>query len=389
MSSQGQRRTWIFLALFNSVFIQAATYLARPMISYRLIELHSSAFLIGTFGALYALVPLILAIPIGTVINKYGEPRLIFTGTVVIALSGVGLAWTHSILAMVFLVSLMGSGQFLCMVGAQAMFANRSETIHYEKFFGYYTLSAALGQLFGPLIGSATSHSSGLIPQSIGSAFIAATVLSLVGLIPILHWHKKSTVEHRDVQKARGVVGMLSNPAMRSAMFASLAISSVVDILVVFLPVLGKERGIAASSIAMILAIRAISSIASRIYLGEVTQKLGFKSLLLGSMAVSCTALIAAIFAHSVLILAIIIGIAGLSLGVGQPMTMAWVSRISESDERSLAISVRLAGNRFGQFALPLLAGALAAPFGASSVLAAMSVLIGSSAPAVIKSVKR
>ncbi len=389
VASQSRSKTWIYLALFNSVFIQASTYLARPMISYKLIELHASSFIIGTFGGLYALVPLLLAIPIGGVINKYGESRLILLGTLLIMTAALGLSGSTSVLVMVFWVALMGSAQFLCMVGAQAMFANRSEDFHYEKFFGYYTFSAALGQLIGPLIGSATSHSSGLIPKSIGHAFFAAAVLSFIGLVPILGWAKKSHHQEFVPQRTSGVMGMLGNPSMRSAMLASLAISSVVDVLVVFLPVLGKERGFSASSIAMILAIRALTSMASRVYLGEVTRKIGFRNLLLGSMALSSISLLLAIAANTVLLLAIVIGIAGVALGVGQPMTMAWVSRISKQDERSLAISVRLAGNRFGQFTLPLVAGALAAPFGANSVLAAMSILIASSSPAVVKTLRK
>ena len=359
------------------------------MISYKLLELHASSFVIGTFGGLYALVPLLLAIPIGGVINKYGEGRLILLGTLLISFAALGLSAANSVLVMIFWVALMGSAQFLCMVGAQAMFANRSEDNHYEKFFGYYTFSAALGQLIGPLIGSATSHSSGLIPREIGHAFLAAGILSFIGLLPILSWAKSSSQQTFVPQQTSGVMRMLGNPSMRSAMFASLAISSVMDVLVVFLPVLGKERGFSANSIAIILAIRALASMASRVYLGEITRKLGFRTLLLGSMLLSSLSLLIAIISNTVLLLAIVIGFAGLALGVGQPMTMAWVSRISKKDERSLAISVRLAGNRFGQFSLPLAAGALAAPFGANSVLAAMALLIASSSPSVVKTFKK
>ena len=72
-----QSKSWMVTTLFNSVAIQASTYLARPMISYKLLELHSSSFTIGAFGALYALFPLILAIPLGRWINQLGEGRFI------------------------------------------------------------------------------------------------------------------------------------------------------------------------------------------------------------------------------------------------------------------------------------------------------------------------
>ncbi|MEY3677831.1 MAG: hypothetical protein RL351_1058 [Actinomycetota bacterium] len=47
-------------------------------------------------------------------------------------------------------------------------------------------------------------------------------------------------------------------------------------------------------------------------------------------------------------------------MGIGQPATMAWVSRISSADSRGLAIAIRLTANRFGQVAMPTLAGLIA-----------------------------
>jgi hypothetical protein len=43
-----------------------------------------------------------------------------------------------------------------------------------------------------------------------------------------------------------------------------------------------------------------------------------------------------------------------------------------------MAISIRLFGNRFGQFLVPIGAGALAAPFGSGAVFAGLAALIAS-----------
>ena len=82
--------------------------------------------------------------------------------------------------------------------------------------------------------------------------------------------------------------------------------------------------------------------------------------------------------------LGIVILCAGFSLGVGQPMTMAWVSRISRDDERSFAISIRLAGNRLGQFLLPAIAGLISGGFGAAAVFIALAILMSSSTPFIL-----
>jgi len=171
---------WIYIALANSVLIQASTYLSRPMITYRLLELHANNFLIGSFGALYALFPLILAIPLGHWVNQFGEGRFVVIGTACIAISTLGLMNAHSVALMVFFVVALGTSQFFCMVGAQAMVGNRSPGGNYEKYFGYYTFSAACGQMIGPAIGAVASGSAGLLPKSISHGFLAAALTRMI-----------------------------------------------------------------------------------------------------------------------------------------------------------------------------------------------------------------
>ena len=60
-------------------------------------------------------------------------------------------------------------------------------------------------------------------------------------------------------------------------------------------------------------------------------------------------------------LIAALLAITGFAMGIGQPATMAWVSRISSPGNRGLAISIRLTSNRFGQVVVPVVAGAVAA----------------------------
>ena len=361
------------------------------MISYRLLELHANSFLIGSFGALYALFPLLLAIPLGRWINQFGEGRFIALGTVVIAISTFVLATAHNEVEMVFVVALLGISQLLCMTGAQAIFANRTERTNYENYFGYYTFSAALGQLIGPIIGVIVSGSSGVLPRSTSHAFLASAAIALLGLIPLffgMPMKPTFTVSAKSSRENTSLHRLLTNPGMLVAMYASLAVSSSIDVMVVFLPIFGKERGFSSGAIGVILALRAAASMFSRVKLGNLTEKIGFFRLLLGSIIFSSIACIIAIFSTSPLFLGIVIVFAGLSLGVGQPMTMAWVSRISRDEERSFAVSIRLAGNRLGQFLLPAFAGAISGTFGSGAVFLALALLMSSSTRSIFKSSK-
>jgi hypothetical protein len=92
-------------------------------------------------------------------------------------------------------------------------------------------------------------------------------------------------------------------------------------------------------------------------------------------------------FAPNPIILGAIVAIAGFSLGVGQPLTMSAVSQLSLPQERAVAVSTRLTGNRLGQFIVPAGAGILAAGSGASAVFIALSLLLASTflAPSKIR----
>jgi MFS family permease len=81
-------------------------------------------------------------------------------------------------------------------------------------------------------------------------------------------------------------------------------------------------------------------------------------------------------FAPNPWVLGFIVLIAGFSLGVGQPLTMSLVSLATKPEERALAVSARLTGNRFGQFVIPAGAGLLAAASGTSAVFVGLSILL-------------
>jgi hypothetical protein len=84
-------------------------------------------------------------------------------------------------------------------------------------------------------------------------------------------------------------------------------------------------------------------------------------------------------FATTPFTLGAIVFIAGFSLGIGQPLTMSLVSQKTEANERALAVSARLMGNRFGQFIVPAAAGALAASAGAGGVFIGLAMLLATS----------
>ena len=379
---------WAKPLLLSSTLTQATIYVLRPMITYRAIELDANAAQVGLIAALYALFPVILALQFGSWVGKLGEAKFIIYGTVAMMATSFALVFANSLVTLGIATAAAGLAHLACMVGGQSMVALRAPRESYDKYFGFYTFSASVGHLIGPVIASIVAGSDGTLPKSTSNAFLLATVLTIIALVPVIRWrNERPTVEGKQNSEGtfKAAINLAKRPGIMAAIYISLAISSVADVLVVFLPLFGTENNFSPYAIGAILAIRAGTTMLSRLFLGRLSERFSTFQLLWWSTIISLVCCVAMAFAHTPVTLGAIVFIAGFSLGVGQPLTMSLVSQKTESSERALAVSARLMGNRFGQFLVPAAAGTIAAASGAGAVFIALAILLGTS----IFSVKR
>jgi MFS family permease len=180
------------------------------------------------------------------------------------------------------------------------------------------------------------------------------------------------------------VIAILRMRGMGPAMLASLTVLATMDVMTVYLPALGEERGIPVATIGALLAVRAGASMASRLFLGRLIHVVGRDRLMIGSLAIAALAVVALPFVPLPVAFAAM-AVAGMTLGIGQPMTMSWVAARASEAARGTAMSLRLLGNRVGQVVIPLFAGSLAAVTGTSGVLAAAGLTVAVSAVVVAR----
>ncbi len=372
---------WARPLLLSSTLTQATIYVLRPMITYRAIELDANTVQIGVVAALYALFPVLLALQFGTWVGKIGEGKLIIAGTLSLAATSLALVFADSVLTLAIATAFAGVSHLACMVGGQSMVALRAPRENYDKYFGYYTFSASLGHLVGPLIAAVVAGSNGTLPKSTSSAFLLGFALCVIAIFPVIKWWSKkpSVAAKSDQGTYTAAFSLLKKPGIFAAIYVSLAISSVADVLVVFLPLFGTENNFSPYAIGIILAIRACTTMISRFFLGRLSNRFSTYKLLMVSTGISIIACAAMAFAKTPFTLGAIVFVAGFSLGIGQPLTMSLVSQKTVANERALAVSARLMGNRFGQFLVPAGAGAIAASAGAGGVFIALSILLATS----------
>ena len=379
---------WLPLVLLNSLLIQAGIYVVRPIITYKSVDLGADAALVGLIGATFALAPLILAIQVGRFVDKGRAGLAMMLGSLLLVLTTFALLFINSIPLLMLAMPSLGMGHLLIMVGGQTLIANRSSASQYEKNFGLLTFYASVGHAIGPLAGGWLADS-GEVNVNANAAFLFALglfVAAVIGTIA-LSTRKENPKPKEDIERAK-VREVLAVPTFKSAMFVASATTAVVDVVLIFLPLYGREIGLSVTDIGILLAIRSIFSLAVRLVLGQISTKLGLRRLLSWGSIVTMVSMVALGLTANFWLIALIMAISGFTMGVGQPATMAWVSRISSPDSRGLAIAVRLSANRLGQVTMPALAGVVA---GASTagVFYMLAALQAASIVATVTSLKK
>ena len=379
MNDKSQR--WLWALLINVALAQASIYVMRPMITYRALENGASGYQIGLIASIYALVPLVIAVQMGRWVGRIGEVPLLLAGCISFVALGISFAFLNNIIAIAAATALAGIAHLSNVAASQAMVASRSPHELQDQNFGYFSFSTSMGHTFGPMLGGIIAGSSGVLPRSSTSAFVFASILALLAIVPFFLFKGLNEVRSKEERDAAGSIkarNVIKRPGIRPAIWTSLAVASTNDVLVVILPLVGTELGISPVLIGAILSIRSAAAMISRFSLGRLTKRFGSATVMNFSIFVSAIFLFASAYASTAATLGIVMAVVGFLLGIGQPLTMSIVSKKTPIEERAMAISIRLFGNRLGQFLVPLGAGALAAPFGGGAVFIGLAALIAS-----------
>ncbi len=363
---------------------QTALHLARPTTSYRALALGGDERTIGLITAAYAVLPVLVALPLGRLADRRSPAPLFVTGTLALAAGSGLLAVAESLAGIAAASAVLGLGHLTFMVGGQTLVSAQSPPERQDRDYGLYTALTSVGQLVGPALAGLVLAGSGALPAASATtrAFLIALLLAAAALP--LSWRVR-VPSHVPAPGARpaGALGMLRLPGLPAGLFASLALLVAVDLLTAFLPVLGQQAGVGPAAVGLLLSVRAVGSIASRLLLSRLVARFDRGRLMVVTAAGSAVLLAVLPAVASVPAWAALLLVAGVLLGVGQPLTMVLVVRAAPSGAQGAALAMRLTGNRLGQVAVPSAAGLLAGAAGVSAAFWLLGGLLAASAVAV------
>ena len=372
--------------LTHVVLLQTLILVIRITTSYRAIELGLPVLWLGIIATGFAIIPVFTALQVGRWIDRGNDARAAWLGSALVFIACIGFwAWPRSAMHLLGFSVLLGFGHMFCMAGHQMLAVRSGGKRSRETALGYYMVAASIGQGRGPFVvgwlgGAAALPPTGLL-FTIGLVVAGASVI-VAGLI-------RPAAVKADKHDAGDLIPIGRLLALRG--FAAVMVSSVVtitalDLLVIYLPALGAERQIDSNHIGLLLTVRSIASLISRVFYARLIFAIGRIPLTLTSMLRSAAGFLVLALPLSLPIMYAVLICLGFAMGIASTLTLSGVMYLAPPEACGTALTLRMTGNRIGQIVFPALAGLLAAATGVGGILLALGVGLAASGIAVAAS---
>ncbi|MBP2366491.1 MFS transporter [Pseudonocardia parietis] len=379
---------WFPCLVLATLLSHAVLSGVRTLVSYRALALGGDALAVGLITAAFALLPLVVALQIGRAVDRGRGVLALRLGLGLTVVAVFVAAVSPSLAVLTVASAVLGLGHMLHTVACQSLIPLWSPPATVDNRFGHLTLGVSLGQLLGfpvaGLVATLTNQGSdagqiATTPALLVMGAMAAVAVPLAfGFVPA----SRARVSRADAagaqQSTRAILGTCG---MKPAIYSSLTVLTGMDLLMAYLPVLGQEMGLGVGTVTALLTARTVTSVIARAAMPVLVRVAGRRWLLLSATLASGIPMALLPLTDDIALLTAAMLVVGFFWGLGQPLTMSWVTLVADRRNRAAALSVRLAGNRIGQVVVPLAAGGLAGlTGGVGAIFHASGLLLLSSA---------
>jgi MFS family permease len=373
----------LLFAIMSTAFVeQAVITVIRVTTTYRALELDLSVVWIGVITAAYAVLPIGIGIPMGRFIDRGYDAVTTWIGGGLLIVSCAGFVLFPNLIGILIATSIMGTAHLLFVVSQQVQ-CTRCGTGPgaMEKTIGNYMVANAVGQGVGPYIVGLAGGSASVPPTHflftlcLGGAVLTAALALLT---------RSSGAPKLPAGRAKVPLrDLMFTPGLNAIILVSCVTVVAQDLIVVYLPLLGADRGMSVDAVGTLLAIRAIASMLSRLLYARFQFAFGRIPLTIVSSFISAVSYAMVALPLPLPMLYAAIAIAGFSLSIAMTASIAGVLAIATGGAIGTANSLRTMVNRIGQFFIPILAGAIAAAVGTGSVFIILGIGLAASGVAV------
>lgn len=364
----------LFLLIFFSALSHSAFIGCRVTVSLYAIHLQGTPFTIGTLIALFGLLPMLISVAVGRLIDRLGGRVPMLAGTLIVFVGILLPSLIPGVATLYVACPLIGLGFIGCHLSVQNMVGFIGNAEDRPAHFSHLATAQAAAAFSGPMLAGISIDLIGygstfailaLLPLA-SAAAIATNMLKLPPprRLPILHASKPrptDLLEDRDLRSVFIVTGM---HAIAWELFSFMT------------PIYGSQIGLSASAIGVIMASFAMAAVMVRVVLPLLTRRITTWRLLKETMLLA--ALVYAVFPFTaqfemLMALAFMLGMA---LGGSQPMVMALLHDAAPEGRTGEAVGLRATIVTAGQTSLPLIFGAIGSTLGVMTAFGSVALAL-------------
>lgn len=368
----------LFRLIAVAVTAHVALGAARVTTALYALSLHASAFTVGTLIALFALFPMILAVPMGRVIDRIGMRKPLMVGCL-LASAGVFLAATVGGLPILYVAAvLIGTGFMAIFIGTQHAVGVMSPPDQRTASYSRLSLGFSISSFTGPLIaGFMIDHVSySFAYASCGLFTMIAFGLTVSGALAHL------PIQPNSQHHAKGSpLQLLRDSELRRVYIVGILLAAAWDMFAFVTPVHGSSLGFSASTIGMILACFAAATFIVRLAMPGIVRRYREWQILTVALTTAAICYVIFPFMDTPITLAATAAVLGLALGTGQPNVLALLHSIAPAGRSAEAIGIRATIGNASSVMMPLAFGAAGATLGMFVVFWGISLAIAAGIP--------
>ncbi|HEY9531620.1 MAG TPA: MFS transporter [Burkholderiales bacterium] len=328
------------------------------------LELGASEFTVGVLMALFALLPMLLSVSAGRLIDRAG-PRGPLLASFAALAAGTALPFAFPVMEILFLsTTVVGTAFMVVHIAMNSVFGAHGTPEQRAMNFSWLALGFSISNSIGPLV-------AGYAIEGFGhaNAFFILGVFPLGALV--LLGMRKSPLPRPELGvqgKRRGVIDLLHIRGLRNTFIVSLLLAMGWDLYTFLIPLYGARIGLAAGTIGVIMSTFAIATFTVRLVMPLLVRRIRQWVVITSAMVVAGTAYLMFPFVQTVPLLMALSFMLGIGLGCAQPIIMSLLYDASPPGRQGEAVGLRTSLLNGSHTLIPLGSGALSVAFGMAPV---------------------
>ena len=350
---------------------------SRITMSLAAIDQGASPLSVGILMSLYAVIPMLLAVQAGRLVDRVGAFRPIVIAGTVMTLAMIAPFVSRDLPVLFASAAVVGSAFMMQHIALNHVIGNLGDPSERPINFSWFALGYSISGFIGPLLaGFAVEH----VGHS--GAFALLAVTPTLGTA-ILLWRKgvpPVSTEHKHGSEKRSVADLLRNPRLLPVFLFSGLLATGWDMYTFVIPIYGTSIGLSASTIGIVMSSFALATFVVRLFMPTVARRLSEWTVVATALAIAGVAYALFPLAKNAAPLIALSFLLGLGLGCAQPMVMAALYAASPPGRQGEVVGMRTTMINASTTFMPLAFGALGTALGLWPILWTMdgALLVGS-----------